>query len=254
MAHALPYGSVNEGASDPAANQAESTAEKSGEQHLAWMLSKVKPGQPDRYRYLLMFRFAVVNLFATALLGAAYVQGYVDMVIAADPSNFCVAIFLVFLGGLGLAGWKVFETSWELNQVREFNPLVPSRASRYLAEIRGRSAESRSLAAAALKLKLSGRVAVVRQIGNSLVMLGLIGTVIGFIIALSGVDPSLAGDVDSISPMVSTLIAGMSVALYTTLVGSVLSLWMTVNYQILATGTISLITGIVELGERRAGS
>ncbi len=49
--------------------------------------------------------------------------------------------------------------------------------------------------------------------------------------------------------MVSTLISGMSVALYTTLIGSVLNIWLMVNYQILVTGTVNLMTGIVELGE-----
>lgn len=78
-----------------------------------------------------------------------------------------------------------------------------------------------------------GDIRVIRQIANSLVMLGLIGTVIGFIIALSGVDPAAAGDINAISGMVSTLISGIGVALYTTLAGSVFSLWLTVNYNIL---------------------
>jgi hypothetical protein len=78
--------------------------------------------------------------------------------------------------------------------------------------------------------------------------------VIGFIIALSGVEAEQAGDVSSIAPMVSQLIEGMSVALYTTLVGAVLNLWLMVNYQLLAGGTVSLINEIVELGERHVGS
>ena len=52
---------------------------------------------------------------------------------------------------------------------------------------------------------------------NTLVILGLIGTVIGFIIALSGVDGSVSSNPEEVSKMVSTLIQGMSVALYTTL-------------------------------------
>jgi len=78
-----------------------------------------------------------------------------------------------------------------------------------------------------------GDIRVIRQIANSLVMLGLIGTVIGFCIALSGVDPAAAGDITAITGMVSTLISGIGVALYTTLAGSVFSLWLTVNYNIL---------------------
>ena len=89
---------------------------------------------------------------------------------------------------------------------------------------------------------------------NSLILFGLIGTVTGFIIALSGVDPQNAANVTSIGPMISTLIAGMSVALYTTLVGSVLNVWLMVNYRLLASGTVSLITTLIELGECHAGS
>ena len=111
--------------------------------------------------------------------------------------------------------------------------------------------EDRAVIAGATRLRLSHRIAVVRHIANSLVLLGLIGTVVGFILALSGVDPEIAGDFASVSPMVSTLIRGVSTALYTTLVGGVLNLWLTVNYQMLATGTVKLITSLQELGARR---
>ncbi len=51
--------------------------------------------------------------------------------------------------------------------------------------------------------------------------------------------------------MVATLISGMSVALYTTLVGAVLYVWLTVNHRILTSGSINLIGAIIELGEAR---
>jgi hypothetical protein len=73
--------------------------------------------------------------------------------------------------------------------------------------------------------------------------------VIGFIIALSGVDASAVSDVGSIGPMVSTLIEGMAVALYTTLVGSIFHVWLLVNYQLLATGTVNLVNAIIERAE-----
>ena len=91
-----------------------------------------------------------------------------------------------------------------------------------------------------------------RHIANSLVLLGLIGTVLGFIIALSGIEPGAAASVKAIGPMVSNLIRGMSVALYTTLVGAVLNLWLTVNYNQLARDTVRLVTDLVALGEANA--
>ena len=94
-------------------------------------------------------------------------------------------------------------------------------------------------------------VAVIRHLANGLVFLGLIGTVIGFIIALSGVDPESATEIDSVASMVATLINGMSVALYTTLVGAVLYVWLIVNHRILTSGAVSLIGAIIEQGEAR---
>ena len=117
-----------------------------------------------------------------------------------------------------------------------------SPASRAATRRAGRSAAS------ALRLKLGARIGSIRHFANSLVFLGLIGTVIGFIIALSGVDPDAAADVESIGPMVSTLINGMSVALYTTLVGAILNVWLMVNYRLLESGTVTLVTT-----DRRAG-
>ncbi len=52
--------------------------------------------------------------------------------------------------------------------------------------------------------------------------------------------------------MVSTLIEGMSTALYTTLVGAVLNLWLMANHRLLSSGTVHLITALVEFGERHA--
>lgn len=58
------------------------------------------------------------------------------------------------------------------------------------------------------------------------VELGLIGTVIGFVIAMSGIDAAAAGDVNRISGMVATLLNGMGIALCTTLAGALCRTWL----------------------------
>ena len=73
-----------------------------------------------------------------------------------------------------------------------------------------------------VRLKVSNRIAFVNYKANSLVFLGLVGTVIGFIVALSGVDPGTISIAKAVGPLVAYLIQGMSIALYTTLVGAVL--------------------------------
>ncbi len=200
-------------------------------------------------KYLLLLRFALVNLVAFALLGAAWAQGLIAKVINADVTNMVVLICAVFVTGLSLAGYRLWKVSKQLNAAYNFNPKEKSRAADFIARTAGKNAASRANITQALRLKLFARIVHIRYIANSLTILGLIGTVLGFIIALSGVDPEVASNPSAISPMVAQLIEGMSVALYTTLVGSILSVWLGLIYQMLATGTSNLVSQIIELSE-----
>jgi hypothetical protein len=204
------------------------------------------------WRHLLTLRFLVINLVAAALFGAAWLKGWVDLILAGDSTHQVLLIAAVFAYGLIRCGGKIIVTSGELNQIRERPAAGSSPVREYLESIKGHDAQSRAISASALKMRLLSRIGSIRHIGNSLVFLGLLGTVIGFIMALSGVDAQAAGDVEAIGPMVTTLIGGMSVALYTTLVGAVLNIWLMVNYRLLEGGTVTLFTAIVDLGERHA--
>jgi hypothetical protein len=217
----------------------------------AW-LGALYDGAGAAQRYLLLMRFAVLNLVALALLGAAWLKGWVGLILQGDSTQLVLIIALVFAYGLVSCAQKLLVTSREINQARDPARYPGSQVARYLASIRDRDGHARSICASSLRLKLASRIASIRHLANSLVFLGLIGTVIGFIIALSGVDAAAAADVSSIGPMVSTLITGMSVALHTTLVGAILNIWLMINYRLLEGGTVTLVTTIVELGERDA--
>lgn len=203
------------------------------------------------FRYLLVARFGLINLVALAIAAAIYLQGWLDAMFVTNIIELVLVIVVVFLYGLAQCGRKVWQTSIELNDLKSEAPPVNSRAGKYLENIYGNQTQGRETLASVLRTKLANRIAVVRNVANSLVLLGLIGTVIGFIIALSSVNPNIAADTDSIAPVIGRLINGMSVALYTTLVGSVLHVWLTVNHRLLASGTINLYAAIIELGERR---
>ena len=201
-------------------------------------------------QYQLLLRFAAFNIAAFALLAAAYVQGWIDIILRADSTMLSAGIFFVFLGGLAVCAKHVWAVSVETNHLESLRPPPDSVTERYLVEIAGRDAGSRAILAAGLRTQLASRISLVRYVANSLVLLGLIGTVLGFVIALSAVDPEVAGDVRRITPMVATLIQGMSVALYTTLVGAVLHLWLSVNYHILSVGAARFAAHLIARGER----
>jgi hypothetical protein len=205
------------------------------------------------HRHLLVLRFALLNIVAAGLLAAVYLQGWLDDALHGYTGWLTLGICAVFAFGLALCARRIWRTSVELNAVKQLEPPQMSRAATYLASIAGHSAESRSITANLLHNRLRNPIAVVRQTADSLVFLGLVGTVIGFIVALSGIDPQTSAQVEEVASMVSTLVAGMSIALYTTLVGSVLHVWLMVNHRLLVTGTSNLFNAIVERGEQRVG-
>jgi hypothetical protein len=199
--------------------------------------------------YLLVLRFAAFNVVALALLAVVWLEGWIGRVVEADITRITSGIAVVFAVGWLTSVYRVLRCSRELNAATDPDMGAPSRARWYRELADKARPEGRGAIADCLRSRLYARIAVVRTIANILVTLGLIGTVIGFIIALSGIDAAAMTDVGAIGPMVSTLIEGMAVALYTTLVGSVFHVWLLVNYQLLATGTVNLANAVIERAE-----
>lgn len=204
-----------------------------------------------QYKYLLILRYSLINLVGLIFLFVLITQGYVSKAIKADITNMVIVILALFSVGFILAAYRTFWLSRELNY--SYLKVLPpnSIAKDFLQNSKKLDASSRNNLAASLRIKLSSKINYIKFMANTLVILGLIGTVIGFIIALSGVDGSVSSNPEEVSKMVSTLIQGMSVALYTTLVGSICSVWLNICYQIMSTGANNLLSKIIELGEKK---
>ena len=203
-----------------------------------------------QYKYLLILRYSLINLVGLVFLFVLITQGYVSKAIKADITHMVIVILTLFSVGFILAAYRTFWLSRELNY--SYLKILPpnSIARDFLQNSKKLDASSRNNLAASLRIKLGSKINYIKFMANTLVILGLIGTVIGFIIALSGVDGSVSSNPEEVSKMVSTLIQGMSVALYTTLVGSICSVWLNICYQIMSTGANNLLSKIIELGEK----
>jgi len=212
------------------------------------------PGVPAARppRYLLFLQFTLVNVVSAALCVAAWLEGWLDGAFTGTSLWLCLLIIAAFIYGLAFCGLRLWQVVREIDALHADAIRSGSRAAWYLAQARGASADSRATVCGLLRLRLAQPPSSVRHIAGILVLLGLVGTVIGFIVALSGVDPQQVPSVDNVAPMVARLINGMSIALYTTLFGSVLHLWLMVTQRILATGALALYEAIVERGERDA--
>lgn len=202
------------------------------------------------YKYLLFLRFCLINAVGIAFLLVAYSQGYISKAINSDITNVVLLIIILFFIGLLLSTQKTIWISKELNLANQKTLKKGSLIEDFKYNSKDLDASSRSNLASSLRIKIAGKINLIKFISNTLVVLGLIGTVIGFIIALSGVDSTVANNPEEVGKMVTSLINGMSVALYTTLAGSIFSVWLNICYHVLASGANQLLSKIIEMGEK----
>ena len=205
---------------------------------------------PRTRDWLLLLRFALLNLLGLALALGAWHQ---ELIGGDDPTRLYTLIGLVFLGGLAVCAYRIWQVSRELNEAAAAKPKPVSRSGRYLALAATLDGQGRANLTAGLRLALVNRLNLIRQVAGILVMLGLIGTVIGFMMALKEVRPDAVADVAAVGPMVSGLIAGMGVALGTTLMGSILNIWLMLCHRLLEDGTVRLLTRLTERAEAEGG-
>ena len=92
-----------------------------------------------------------------------------------------------------------------------------------------------------LGIGAAGIVSVFRQrwddvhwIATHVVRIGLLGTVIGLIIAFSAAATGNSTSPEDIKPMISAVVSGMYVSLYATLLGISVNLWLKINLKLLA--------------------
>jgi hypothetical protein len=210
------------------------------------------PETVDRYRFLLLFRFLLINGTGLVLLGAVWMQGWVERILAADDTHICKLIFALFVVGVVWTGQQVLMLSRELNALERWPLGGDARVTEVLRAMSGRDGHTQAALAAALRLKLGHRIGRVQHMASTLVLLGLIGTIVGFVIALSGVGQEAVTNAAAIGPVVATLLHGMAMALFKTLIGSVLNVWLMVDYRLLESGATHLLTHVIEQGERDA--
>src|SRR5262249_57923717 len=73
----------------------------------------------------------------------------------------------------------------------------------------------------------------VQWIATHVVRLGLLGTVVGLIIAFSAARHGGSTDANEVKAMISSVVDGMYVSLYATLLGIATNLWLKINLRLL---------------------
>jgi len=202
---------------------------------------------------ILLYKWLVINSFAGLLLYVAWLEDWIALIIEGDASYLSLVMGIVFVVFWLISSYFVITINREIARFAEGR--TSGVAAEYFDKIRRKSAKmagqlvDQYMLASVLRTRLMMPVQIVNYVSNMLILLGLIGTVVGFVIAVSGLGDSLAGgeNLQRIQGALGQIVTGMGVALFTTLVGSVLGgLWLQLHYQMLVRAIGGLMADIVE--------
>jgi biopolymer transport protein ExbB/TolQ len=224
-------------------------------------------------------------LFVTAVavgLTVAWHQGLFHILFKNDASRLSIVIIGVFILSSLHAGWLILRLSKFINHVNTISNLMDrdqhSQISvkndevvfgysavlpdgpmtdhiQRLARRLSNSAEPHRYATDQSQLldALSRRIKSPQQLGwliaDLMIKLGLLGTVIGFILMLQSVPTVEDIDISTIQTMLSKMSDGMRVALFTTLCGLIGGVLAGIQYHIADRGADELVAGITEVSE-----
>lgn len=158
---------------------------------------------------LLLYRFVLFNSMMAVLMVWLASKGYISLVVASDPTGISLGIAALFL----LTSVATVGQAWKITKEKNAH-----KAGTYTAKHRAKR-----------KIKLKRLV----RASDTMALLGIVGTLIGFIIAFATSDPTSLLTDSEVGVGVATMIKGMGIALYTTLTGAVLGGWTGENYHML---------------------
>jgi hypothetical protein len=203
----------------------------------------------------------------TFALVVAWDVGFVNLALESDRSGISLAIAVVFAAASLHAAYRAWVLSRELGAAAR---LVADAAHGEVARVRGADREthgpSDGLAARHLRrLRRSGqgdRVVLLEalrehargshdvgwMIADSMFKLGILGTVVGFILMLGSVAESDSLDLASLQSVLLAMSDGMRVALYTTLTGLIAGMLLGFQYLLVDRAADRLVSLVIELG------
>ena len=204
----------------------------------------------------LLYKWLLVNSFAALLVYVAWLRDWIALVIESDASYLSLVIGVVFLIFWAVSSFHIVSLNREI--VLFSGRADTGVAAIYVGKLRAKAAKTvgatldHGMLAGALRARLFLPIQIINYVANVLILLGLIGTVVGFVIAVSGLGDSIAGgtNLERVQGVLGQIVNGMGVALFTTLVGAILGgLWLEIHYQMLARAAGGLANDIVEYAD-----
>lgn len=221
--------------------------------------------QPARLPWLLWLLFTGITVFG---LWVAWDQDLLAQLLATDRSKLSVAIALIYLAATAVAARRVWYLSVELEKVQrveqrlreepalgaEHGSLPAGFLHDYIEDLhRPRPGAPETVGGEPLVELYAARARGPLDSGwflaDVMLKLGLLGTIVGFILMLGSVAETTSLDANTMQKVLRQMSVGMGTALYTTLAGLAGSVLASAQLQIAERATDELVERSVHIGE-----
>lgn len=224
------------------------------------------------HRLLLIWLFCVGVMFFGCTV--AYFQGWWAMINAGDHTKISFVSFGMFLIGLVINGKNAFWINRELKNAVGFSQLYGKNVSdQEIINTAWKESGSSLVSSHILNLhkiankqkngdvNQSGLVDIMvaeleapetwtRHIAMTLASLGLLGTLVGFVMSMSGLDTMMSLDKTTMISGLSTAIHGMTTAFFATIMAVVFgALFLELLHRLVTNATTKLVIMLAKLGE-----
>lgn len=226
---------------------------------------------PERGPLLLWMIFTGLSVFAGIVL---WHYGFVHLMVASDRTYISSLIAILYVVTCGHCFWRTRSIAREAEAARRCRELLagPDAAlaldsdARALpqgmvtdhirslvtkARTQGTGRIDQTLLLRSLADRLRGSNGFGAFVSDTLMKLGLLGTIIGFIIMLAPIAGLDAADKVAMKSSMGLMSDGMAVAMYTTLAGLVGSILVRIQYYMLDAATQRVFSEAVVLTETR---
>ncbi len=207
---------------------------------------------PNRIDTSLIYRALILTGLVAFGFYLAADRGLVSLALNSDPSYISWVILAVYV--LASCHW-LWSSLHLTRERRRFSELEEARIQgdqtasvedgllgEFFARLESKSDDNADALLSAFGDELANRHAIGHFVGDVLLKLGLLGTVVGFILMLLPVGEIEDFDPSVMQRLLSSMSGGMAVALYTTIAGLVTSTLLKLQYHVVETSSADLVT------------
>lgn len=214
--------------------------------------------------FVMFFKAIAVNVSCLAVAYWAYREGWINAVLKADEVYISRIIFGLGFLGLTMTIWRIFKISRELNIAHEYHKKVQeegaqeagiwfkstqSMVAEFVYSYAKAKSDDKSILVDQFEKKMIRKFSYLAALEDWLVRLGLLGTVVGFRMGLSGADFEVFRNFELFGPAFNALKGNFFIALDTTIVGICMAIWLDINLKwILRPGMSKVIAEAVNIG------